>query len=33
MEDYNIEEPRVGPVLSVDHHVTLEVDIVANKSA
>jgi polyisoprenoid-binding protein YceI len=33
MEDYNIEEPRVGPVLSVDHHVTLEVDIVATKSA
>jgi polyisoprenoid-binding protein YceI len=33
MADYNIEEPRVGPVLSVDHIVTLEVDLTAAKSA
>lgn len=33
MADYNIEEPRVGPVLSVDHVVTLEVDLTATKSA
>jgi polyisoprenoid-binding protein YceI len=33
MADYNIDEPRVGPVLSVDHIVTLEVDLTAAKSA
>jgi len=33
MEDYGIAEPKVGPVLSVDEEITLEVDLTASKSA
>lgn len=32
MPDFNIQPPRVGPVLSLDEHVKLHVDIVAKKS-
>ena len=33
MADYEIAEPKVGPVLSVDEEITLEVDLTASKSA
>jgi polyisoprenoid-binding protein YceI len=32
MTDYNIAEPRVGPVLSVDSEIKLEIDLVATKA-
>lgn len=32
MPDFNIEPPKVGPVLSLDSHVKLHVDIVAKKA-
>lgn len=32
MPDFNIEKPQVGPVLSLDEHVKLHVDIVAKKA-
>jgi polyisoprenoid-binding protein YceI len=32
MPDFNIQPPKVGPVLSLDEHVKLHVDIVAKKS-
>jgi polyisoprenoid-binding protein YceI len=32
MTDFNITEPKVGPVLSVDSTIKLEIDIVATKS-
>ena len=31
MADYNITEPKVGPVLSVDSTIQLEIDVVATK--
>ena len=31
MADYNITEPKVGPVLSVDSTIRLEIDVVATK--
>ena len=33
MDDFNIEEPVVGPVMSVDKNITLEVDITADRAA
>jgi len=33
MADFNIEEPVVGPVLSVDESIQLEVEIVAQRAA
>jgi polyisoprenoid-binding protein YceI len=33
MPDFEIEEPVVGPVISVDEHIVLEVDIVAEKAS
>jgi polyisoprenoid-binding protein YceI len=33
MEDYGITEPKVGPVLSVDEKITLEVDLTATRAA
>jgi polyisoprenoid-binding protein YceI len=32
MADYNITEPTVGPVLSVDETITLEIELVATKA-
>jgi len=32
MPDFNITSPKVGPVLSVDSHVKLHIDIVAKKA-
>ena len=32
MADYNIQEPKVGPVLSVDSTIKLEIDVVATKA-
>jgi polyisoprenoid-binding protein YceI len=32
MEDYGITEPVIGPVVSVDETITLEIDIVATKA-
>lgn len=32
MPDFNISPPKVGPVLSLDSHVKLHIDIVAKKS-
>jgi polyisoprenoid-binding protein YceI len=32
MTDYDITEPRVGPVLSVDSKIKLEIDLVATKA-
>ena len=32
MPDFNISPPKVGPVLSLDSHVKLHMDIVAKKS-
>ncbi len=33
MEDYNITPPTVGPVLSIDETVVLEIDLVATKAS
>jgi polyisoprenoid-binding protein YceI len=33
MPDFNIQPPKVGPVISLDEHVVLEVDISATKAA
>jgi polyisoprenoid-binding protein YceI len=32
MNDYNIEKPTVGPVLSIEDTVVLEIDVTANKA-
>jgi polyisoprenoid-binding protein YceI len=32
MDDYNIEKPTVGPVLSIEDTVVLEVDVTANRA-
>jgi hypothetical protein len=33
MPDFNIQEPVVGPVISVDETITLKVDISAEQAA
>ena len=32
MADYDIEPPTVGPVLSIDETIVLEIDLVANRA-